>query len=114
MLRYRREVRFKPRSVSLVLHGLRDADEPQGDLFGVSAEPAAGERSSAARQRDERISETIDTLREKFGPSAASFGPSVEVPGGYLGAKIAFGRIPEDADFNGSATKDHEAHFCSF
>jgi DNA polymerase IV len=26
-------------------------------------------------------------------------GPSVEPPGGYVGAKIAFGRIPDERDF---------------
>ena len=101
---------FKPRSIGVVLHGLEPADEPQGDLFG---EAAGVGRSMEVRRRDEKLSEALDELRAAHGPNAASIGMPVEVPGGYLGAKIAFGRIPDDEDFSENPTEDHATHYCT-
>lgn len=57
------------------------------------------------------MSDALDQLRAIHGPSAVTFGPKVDLPGGYLGAKIAFGRIPELADFNEAQTEDTATHF---
>ena len=65
------------------------------------------------RRRDEKLSEALDELRAAHGPNAASIGMPVEVPGGYLGAKIAFGRIPDDEDFSENPTEDHATHYCT-
>ena len=101
---------FKPRSIGVVLHGLEPADAPQADLFGEATESG---RSMESRQRDETLSSVLDQLRAAYGPNAASIGMPVEVPGGYLGAKIAFGRIPDDDDFNENPTEDHATHYCT-
>ncbi|MEE4199315.1 Y-family DNA polymerase [Erythrobacter sp.] len=106
------EVRFKPRSISVTLHGLVDADAPQGDLFAGLEETGTG-GGTPGRRRGEKLSAVLDSLRERHGAAAASLGPVVSVPGGYLGGKIAFGRIPELSDFTECATEDGDTHFAT-
>ncbi len=104
--------RFRPRAVSVVIHGLEPADRAQGDLFAI--DQLAGKSASASdRSRSEKLSETLDIIRATHGPAAANLGARTDIPGGYLGAKIAFGRIPDLADFNECQTEDHATHFCS-
>lgn len=79
------------RQVSVSLSGLTTAKALQADLFGLQ-EPAGAERRRA-------LSETMDKIVRRYGPKAASLGMWEEPPGGYAGAKIAFGRIPSLADF---------------
>jgi DNA polymerase-4 len=55
----------------------------------------------------------MDTLRKSHGAKALSLGVQDEVFGGYVGAKIAFGRIPDEADFSEAATADEDTHFLS-
>ena len=107
------EVRFSPKSVSVMLHGLMDENEIQPELFAASVN--TGNHSADVRntEKSERLSVLIDQLRRKHGPSAANFGPKVQLPGGYLGAKIAFGRIPELHDFGEAQTPDNATHFYS-
>ncbi len=50
-------------------------------------------------QRGERLSILADRLNARYGRAVVNLGPWVEPPGGYAGAKIAFNRIPDDADF---------------
>ena len=76
-------------------------------LFDVS--DSAGK---ATRRRSERLSSALDTLRAKHGPAAASMGVQEAIPGGYLGAKIAFGRIPDEADF-AETTEDSDTQFAT-
>jgi DNA polymerase-4 len=56
----------------------------------------------------------MDTLRARFGGKALSLGAHDDVPGGYVGGKIAFGRIPEADDFEGPTGEDTDTHFASF
>ncbi len=112
IVRYRREVRFKPRSVTVVLHGLVDAAPAQADLF---TQPGLNDPRSAVlvrQQKRERLSVALDTIRSKHGPLSASWGVCEDMPGGYVGGKIAFGRIPELADFNEAPSEDEATHFC--
>ena len=106
-------MRFRPRAVTVLLHGLMAEDEITGDLFGDL--PGAGEGGSASitKDRNERISDLMDALRADHGPAAISLGPHEEIPGGYLGAKIAFGRIPDADDFGAAPVRDEDTHFCS-
>ncbi|MEM7687477.1 MAG: type VI secretion protein ImpB [Pseudomonadota bacterium] len=105
---YREQVRFRPRSVSVTLHGLKAADPAQADLFAHSASAAL----DTDQRRSERLSATLDAIRHDHGPDAAQLGMALAVPGGYLGGKIAFGRIPELSDFGESLSQDHETRFC--
>ena len=104
---YRREVQFVPRSISVMLHGLCDSDQVQGELF-ISKNCDTVEKY----EKSERLSATLDRLREKHGPKAVAMGVHSPMPGGYLGGKIAFGRIPEAEDFNEEASADYETRFC--
>ncbi len=114
MSRYKREVKFSPRSVSVMIHGLVQEEKLQGDLFAQDNSQEPGNRQGRLTAKWERLSDTVDQLRKTHGPSAANVGPKIDLPGGYLGAKIAFGRIPELADFGDAQTEDHATHFCSF
>ena len=111
----KKSVSFQPRSVSVVLHGLAPLYEAQGDLFALSSgySDCGGAISSTASNmaKLEKLSDTLDQLRAVHGPLAANLGPRVELPGGYLGAKIAFGRIPDLADFNETQTEDGATYF---
>ncbi len=109
-----REVSFAPRSVSVTLHGLVMDTDVQPDLLTAASYLEPGQQVVAEMQRRERLSKAMDYMRASHGPKAASFGPPEELPGGYLGAKIAFGRIPDKQDFSEAPTKDEATHFCSF
>ena len=80
-------------SVSITLHGLHEGCPRQMELF---AEPDAAHE----RKRWERVADLCDAVHRTRGPRLLSLGPRpIEPPGGYAGAKIAFGRIPDREDF---------------
>lgn len=107
----RRHLRFSPRMVSVTLQGVvRDA-EITGDLFGGALDEGADE---ATRQKWERVSDLMDSLRQSHGAKALSLGVQDEILGGYVGAKIAFGRIPDEADFSDAPTEDTATQFLSY
>ena len=108
-----REVTFNPRSVSVMLHGLVNELQIQPDLFAAHGETITSGQEPAQIIRQERLSEVLDQLRAAYGPKAVSYGPRVDLPGGYLGGKIAFGRIPDLQDFSDAQTRDEATHFYS-
>lgn len=107
-------MKFKPRSVSVMLHGLISDDDITGDLFADLLNGIDGKSIKEDQQRWENVSDVLDKLRATHGPEAITLGPNTEVPGGYLGAKIAFGRIPDTADFGKAQVADDATHFCRF
>lgn len=111
--RARTDVKFAPRLISVVIHGLMDENQVQPDLFGDRSSTDDNLTGPKSTAKNEKLSNIVDQLRTKHGPSAASFGPKVDLPGGYLGAKIAFGRIPEMQDFGDVQTQDEATHFYS-
>ena len=100
--------RFQPAAVSVMLHGLTNADQLTGDLFANRLDSV----SKAQRVQWEKVSDLVDTLRSAHGAKAMSLGAHEDVRGGYLGAKIAFGRIPDKADFTAAPSRDEDTHFC--
>lgn len=78
--------------VAVSLHGLSPAGEAPADLFDT-------QEGNAETAKWRSISATLDSLNSRFGRSVVSIGPQVNLPGGYAGAKIAFGRIPDERDF---------------
>jgi DNA polymerase-4 len=82
----------RSRSVHVVLHDLVPSDEVTRDLFHFTPE-------FTEQRRWERLSLLADDLNKRYGRAVVNVGPWVEPPGGYAGAKIAFNRIPDDADF---------------
>lgn len=83
-------------SLHVMLHGLSRPGETSGDLFEHGAD-------HTERQRWDRITHTMDTLNERYGGGVISLGLRTELPGGYAGAKIAFGRVPDLKDFDAPA-----------
>lgn len=89
--RKRREERLK--QVGVILHGLVPLDDCQLTLFSAAI-------PFRERERWERLSEISDDLTGRYGAKALSHGPMpIQPPGGYAGAKIAFNRVPDLADF---------------
>jgi len=98
---------FVPHAVSVVLHGLDAEAYLTGDLFDTVSE-------KSDRARWENVSDVMDNLRARFGGKALSLGTHEDVPGGYVGGKIAFGRIPEAEDFENPTGADGDTHFATF
>lgn len=87
---------FRLRMVGVTLAEIEAVDGEQGSLFGAldPDDPLARETRTLA------LSRAMDRLNEKFGRHAVSVGP---MNGGRLdrvGARIAFGRIPELSEFH--------------
>jgi DNA polymerase-4 len=104
----RAQMPFAPHAVSVMLHGLDADGDLTGDLFDTMSDDADD------RERWEKISDTMDQMRARFGGKALSLGMHDTVPGGYVGGKIAFGRIPEAEDFEDAIGEDGDTHFCTF
>jgi DNA polymerase-4 len=88
----RAEAPLNGRSLHVALHDLVPAEEVAPDLFESTPE-------FQSKRRWERLSLLADGLNARYGRAVVNLGPWVEPPGGYAGAKIAFGRIPDMADF---------------
>jgi len=79
-------------SASVMLHGLKKVGHYSADLF---------EQVDAPEQKAgyEKISDIMDNLNRRYGAMVVHLGTRCEPPGGYAGAKIAFGRVPSLEDF---------------
>ncbi|WP_409432694.1 Y-family DNA polymerase [Litorimonas sp. RW-G-Af-16] len=79
-------------SASVMLHGLKKMGHYSEDLF---------EQIDAPEQKAgyEKISDIMDSLNRRYGGTVVHLGTRHEPPGGYAGAKIAFGRVPSFEDF---------------
>lgn len=110
----KKKVRFSPRSVSIMIHGLVNEDQLTGDLFGGTLDQMGRESGIDDRVKQEKLSDLMDALRKTHGAKAVSLGPYEEIPGGYVGAKIAFGRIPDEEDFNEVSSVNGETRFLSY
>jgi DNA polymerase-4 len=86
--------------------------EAEGDITGDLFAAQSGDTQD--QERWESVSNMMDDLRSRFGGKALSLGQRDQVPGGYIGGKIAFGRIPEAEDFENAPSDDGDTHFCSF
>ncbi|WP_300376229.1 hypothetical protein [Henriciella sp.] len=78
--------------LSVILHDLVTEQAYASDLF----EPAGQRRG---RDASSHLSDVVDGLNLKHQRSVIGFGLNREPPGGYAGAKIAFGRVPDLSDF---------------
>lgn len=90
MVKASRSKRIK--RIAVTLHGLSKPQETSGDLFTWREDDA----KSKAR---EKLSDIMDGINAKSGQALIHLGPREEPPGGYAGAKIAFGRVPTKEDF---------------
>ncbi len=81
-----------PFKVSICLFGLVPSGARTEDLLETTA-------NRARRRQWEDISIMVDGLNSQYARTIVSLGTYIEPPGGYTGGKIAFGRIPDMADF---------------
>jgi len=79
--------------VSIALIGIVREDEIVGDLFD-------GPRDDKRRDKAVRA---MDALNTKYAKSVLKLGAPDALPGGYDGVKIAFGRVPTQADIAGAS-----------
>jgi DNA polymerase-4 len=82
------------RQVGITLLDLKPVAEMEPDLFGWTLD---------AEERPERLrlSLAIDGLNQRYGVDTVAIGPAPQGLPAYMGAKIAFNRIPERQDFAG-------------
>jgi DNA polymerase-4 len=81
------------KAVGIVLHGLRPVRSVTPDLF-VPEDARAGER------RGLNLFQAVDRINKRFGHETVSLGVLPGEIAKYVGAKIAFTRIPEMAEFD--------------
>ena len=74
--------------VSVILFNLSTSDMVSRDLF-----------EDQKCQNWEHLSDIMDKFNRDNGRAYIHIGPRPKIPGGYAGAKIAFGRIPDKEDF---------------
>jgi DNA polymerase-4 len=84
---------FRPMLVGVTLFDLRAKAETV-DLFGWSAQA----QENPARLR---LSAALDRLNQRYGSETVAIGPKPEGLSRYMGAKIAFNRVPARGDFRG-------------
>lgn len=84
----------RPKTVSVVLYDLADGAGAEPDLFDVLAVPRPTPKPRAS------LSPTIDRLNARYGQDTIVLGAMPADRAGYMGAKIAFTRIPDEAEFN--------------
>ena len=77
--------------VGVGVHGLKSRDAFETELFDLG--PDQGGQAPSLR-----LSHALDSLNRRYGKDTVSIGPSVGLPD-YIGAKIAFTRIPDAEDF---------------
>jgi DNA polymerase IV len=85
--------RLAVRHVGIVLADLIEAAAISPDLFGWR--PDMNEREDRLK-----LSEAIDRLNQRYGRDAVAIGPQPRCVSPYMGAKVAFNRIPEAKDFS--------------
>ncbi|MND90816.1 DNA polymerase IV [compost metagenome] len=77
--------------VGVGVHGLKALDAFEADLFDIGPDQGGQARSL-------RLSQALDALNKRYGKDTVSIGPNAGLPD-YIGAKIAFTRIPDAEDF---------------
>ncbi|GAB5458050.1 MAG: DNA polymerase IV [Henriciella sp.] len=80
------------KKVSVSLYGLKRFEQTSADLFETDEQ----RRTSA---RWENLTDTMDGLNARYRACVVSLGMHRQPRGGYAGAKIAFGRVPDMMDF---------------
>jgi len=85
--------RAMPKSVYVMLHNIAKPEEISGDLFDHA------DQEKASSHRWGKVMEAMDSLNVRHGRAIVHFGTRYDLPGGYAGGKIAFGRVPDKEDF---------------
>lgn len=80
-------LRFK--KTSIVLHGLKTAEEVTGDLF----------EQPSVTEHHESLTRAFDHLHQKYHKETVWLGVVPKTLAGHVGTKIAFSRVPEKEEF---------------
>ena len=80
------------KKLSVMLHAIHAVGTTSEDLFEQA-------EARTERKRWETLTDAMDKLNAKNESCVVSLGIRKEPPGGYAGAKIAFGRVPDLNDF---------------
>lgn len=84
--------RFK--KVSVILSGLREAEDITGDLF-ESRTPEDVQKT----EKQEALAQALDKLQAKYQKETVTLGVPPKTLSGYVGTKIAFSRVPDQEEF---------------
>lgn len=87
------------KKISVTLSGLSRSGEASGDLFETQ-----DTRQNMARWQ--ALTDMMDGLNAKYESCVVSLGMHRQPRGGYAGAKIAFGRVPDLMDFSAPTHKE--------
>ncbi len=82
------------KKVSVVLHGLKRAEDITDDMFDHALE-----EKRKVMQKNEALSSALDLLRDKYKKEAVSIGLPPKTLAGHVGTKIAFSRVPSKDEF---------------
>lgn len=85
-------------NIYVMIHALNRPGEISSDLFEKDT-------SVSDRQKWEHLTDTMDAINSKHGGGLISLGLRAELPGGYAGGKIAFGRVPALEEFDAPRKK---------
>lgn len=85
-------VRFK--KVSVILSGLKTANEITGDLLAT-----ATPESIRQTKRRESLAGALDALQAKYRKETVWLGVTPKTSAGHVGTKIAFSRVPDREEF---------------
>lgn len=84
------------KSVSVAIYDLCDPRQLTMDLFaGDDARPEV-----KGKAKEQLLTNTMDSINQRFGAGTVQVGLCPETSAGYVGTKIAFTRIPDQAEFN--------------
>lgn len=88
------------KKISVTLYGLVSKDMITGDLF-LDQPPDAYQKNNrgSLSVKNTALSKAIDLLQEKYKKEVVSIGPQPILEAEYIGAKIAFSRVPEQKEF---------------
>ncbi len=86
------------KKVNVTCLGLEAAAPAEPDLFSAQATDAV-EATSDVAARHLRLFAAMDALNQRFGKDVVTLGPRPKIHS-FVGAKIAFGRIPARAEFS--------------
>lgn len=82
------------KKISVILHGLKRAEEITDDLLDLSLED-----KRKKLKKNEALSSALDLLQEKYKKEAVTIGLPPKTLAGHVGTKIAFSRVPDREEF---------------
>ncbi len=90
------QARVRVRTIGVTAAEVRPEIGEQGSLFAALSSSDTLGRAA----RTPRLSAAMDEINARWGRNAVTLGPLAGGRADHVGAKIAFGRIPEAAEFN--------------